>query len=386
MSIPEIWHRLKQKTIPPPEFIPPSLLNLFARAASLRGRVQKLSSLERAICAICHREPDRVPVSPVLCAGARQISGIAFPDFALDAKKAAQVFLDGFTFVGGDAVILMLDLSVEAADFGQAMEYPTDSTPMPDYNRPLITDVDGYRKLPAIDVAEAPRMREFVRLCRTVVKEIGLRAIVSGFVFSPLGVLSMLRGAENLFKDCRLHPKEVTAACETITGVLLAFVRAQSATGLPAIAIDSLFASRSGLPKDLWEEIEGPFVREISRTIKSAGCVVAIHNCGDRPYFDAQIRFMEPALINFADLPDDCASRRELKERYGKVVTLMGYVPTPLLVHGTPQEVMEECRRHIDDLAPGGGYILSPGCEYPPNISLNNAFALIRAAEKYGRR
>ncbi|MDY6833052.1 MAG: uroporphyrinogen decarboxylase family protein, partial [Thermodesulfobacteriota bacterium] len=134
------------------------------------------------------------------------------------------------------------------------------------------------------------------------------------------------------------------------------------------------------------EEIEGPFAGEISRAIKSTGRIVAIHNCGHAPYFDAQIRSMDPALINFSELPDDCASRREMKEKYGDRITLMGHVPTPLLVHGSPQEVIDESRRHIDDLAPGGGYILSPGCEYPPNISLVNAFALVHAAKTYGRK
>jgi uroporphyrinogen decarboxylase len=73
----------------------------------------------------------------------------------------------------------------------------------------------------------------------------------------------------------------------------------------------------------------------------------------------------------------------DLKKRYGRAVTLIGYVPTPLLVSGTPRQVMDECRRQIDNLADGGGFILAPGCEYPPNLSLVNAMALVRAAEKY---
>jgi uroporphyrinogen decarboxylase len=45
---------------------------------------------------------------------------------------------------------------------------------------------------------------------------------------------------------------------------------------------------------------------------------------------------------------------------------------------------MDECRRQIDVLAKDGGYILAPGCEYPPNIPLTNAFAMVKAAEMYG--
>ncbi len=381
-----ILRHIKNRQVPPVGLVPEPLLNMLAGMAGLRGRFQELSTMERILTAFCHKEPDRVPVSPILCAGARQISGISFPDFSLDGEKAARVFLDGFEFVGGDAVILMLDLSVEAADFGQAMRYPDHTTPHPDYDIPALNGHDDYERLKPIRFSEARRMNEFVRLCRIMVKTVGFRSIVSGFVFSPLGVLSMMRGAEHLFKDCLRYPGQVKAACETITGVLIDFVNAQCDTGVPAVAIDVLFASRSGLPKSVWEDIEGPFAREICRAIRDRGCIVALHNCGDAPYFDAMLRFTEAKIISFADLPDDCETPRDMKQRYGDQTTLMGYVSTPLLVRGTPRQVMEEARRQIDVLAPGGGFVLAPGCEYPPNISLTNAFALIEAARKYGRK
>lgn len=384
MPSPAILRHISNGLLPPLKFVPEPLLDLLAGFSSVRGRLQELSSLERILAAMRHKEPDRVPVTPLLCAGARHISGIAFPDYSLDADKAARVFMDGFQLVGGDMVILMLDLSVEAADFGQQMLYPPDSTAYPDYNRPFINDHNGYTRIRRIALSDAPRMTEFVRLCRIMVKRVGFKGVVTGFVFGPLGVLSMMRGAEHLFKDCIRYPKQVKAACETITGVLIDYVNAQCEAGVPAIAIDTLFASRSGLSKDLWEQIEGPFAREISLAIKRKGRLVGIHNCGHDVYFDAQIRSMEPDAISFAHLPDDCQSHRELKEKYGDQVTLIGYIPTPLLVHGSPRAVMDECRRQIDDLAAGGGYILAPGCEYPPNISLTNAFALVKAAEVYG--
>jgi uroporphyrinogen decarboxylase len=384
MNILDLAKKLKRGELPPLGDIPPYVLDFAAGASSLRGRFGSLSSVERILTAVRHKESDRVPVTPILGGGARQISGISYPDHSLNADKTAQVFLDGWRFVGGDLILLMLDLSLEAADFGQKVEYPENSTPYSDSDHPLIRDVDGYARVSEIDPLKTPRMSEFVRLCRIVVKEVGLKSIVTGFVFGPLGILAMMRGAERLFKDCVLYPQKVKKACETITGVLIKYVDAQCDTGVPAVAIDALFASKTGLPKNLWEDIEGPFVREICRAIRKKGRMVGVHNCGHAPYFDSHMRFMEPEVISFAHLPDDCANRKELKRRYGDQVTLLGYVETPLLVHGTPTEVMEECRRQIDDLAPGGGFILAPGCEYPPNIPLTNAMAMIKAAEQYG--
>jgi uroporphyrinogen decarboxylase len=380
----KILESLREGRMPLVSDIPEPLLDAVASFSSMRGRWTSLTTVERVLTTFRHKEPDRVPATPIVCAAGRQIRGISFPDFARDAEKSADAYVAGYEFVGGDFLVLLWDLSVEATDFGQKIIYPEDSTPRPDYNDPVVKDVDDYSKIKPIDFSNAERMQEFVKLCRIMVNRIGFRAVVSGFVFGPLGVLSMMRGAERVFRDCVRYPKEVMKACEAITQTLIEFTQAQCDAGLPTVCIDTLYASANGLSKKLWEEIEGPFAREISQTIKKNGLAVAIHNCGHDLYFDAQIRSMEPDAISFAHLPDDCKTPEELKERYGDQVTLVGYIPTPLLVEGTPQQVMDACRRQIEVLARDGGYILAPGCEYPPNIPLTNAFSIMKAAEIYG--
>ncbi len=383
MDIRKLLNSLRKGRIPPIGEVPPSLLRTVAALESYRGRYMSLSSLERVLTSLSHKEPDRVPVATLVCSASRHISGISFPEFSKDAHKTSQALLASHDLIGSDLIVLLLDLSVEAADFGQTMIYPTHSTARPDYEHPRIKDVNDYLTLRPIDFKTSTRMKEFVRLCKIMVEATGLRALVTGFVFGPLGVLSMMRGAERMFKDCINHKAAVLKACEQITTTLLEFVQAQCETGVPGIAIDTLYASWSGLPKKLWEEIEGPFVREISRTIKKNGLVVGVHNCGHGCYFDSQIAFMEPDVISFAYLPDDCTTPEELKQRYGGSVTLMGHIPTSLLIEGTPEAVMAECRRQLHVYGKNGGYILAPGCEYPPNIPLTNAFAMVHATKTY---
>ena len=370
--------------IPPPDLLPGAFLDGIASLCSVRGKFSRLTNIERFMTAIRHKEPDRVPCYSMAFGACRRLVGVSYPDFALKPQSAADSLLAGFEFIGGEVIVPMLDLSLEAADFGQKMVYPANSTPHPDYSDPLIKDVDDYRKLKRIDLRTAPRMQAMLELLRILVKKLGLRGAVSGFVFGPLGVLNMMRGTEYLFRDCVLHTSEVMAALDTITEVLMDYVEAQCDTGVLALTIDTLFASWNGLSKELWEKIEGPFARELANAVHRRGCVVVVHNCGDGVYFDSQIRFMEPTIMSFAQLPDDCSNRKELARRYGQQVTLMGYISTALLTHGTPYEVMQECRMQIEDLAPGGGYILAPGCEFPPDAPLENALAIVKAAQLYG--
>ncbi|MEM4523240.1 MAG: uroporphyrinogen decarboxylase family protein, partial [Nitrososphaeria archaeon] len=50
----------------------------------------------------------------------------------------------------------------------------------------------------------------------------------------------------------------------------------------------------------------------------------------------------------------------EAKKKVGDWVCISGNVPPAILMHGSPQEVKDYCKRLIDTCAAGGGFILSP--------------------------
>jgi len=328
-------------------------------------------------------EQQIMPYGLVLCGAARRLAGVSYRDFSTKPEATAESYICAYEKFGG-SVLAWTDLSIEAADFGQKLIYPEESTAHPDYSDPLIKNVEDYRKLRRINFKDAKRMQGVLETIRIVLKSKRFEGgSIASLCLGPLAVLNMMRGAQHLLRDCVLYPKEVMACMETITEVLVEYVEALCDAGLMSIALDTLLASWSGLSRELWEKIEGPFVKELANAIRKKQSAVLIHNCGDGPYFDSQIKFMEPAAISFAQLPDDCSDRKELNRRYGDQIVLIGNISTPLLSYGTPKEVMAECREIIEDLAPGGNFVLAPGCEFPPDGPFENAVAIIKAAEQY---
>ncbi len=349
------------------------------------GRIAELLPLERVLCAIFFKEPDRVPVVPYLLGASRRITGVSYEDFSRRPEVVADAYLAAAQLIGGDALYNFVDLSVEAADFGQKLVYPPYSTAHPDYREPRIAALEDYERLEVFDPRKSPRMGMVIELGRILSRKAGIRYPVLGFTFGPLGVLAMMRGAQKLFVDCLRHPEKVKVALEVITEVLVDFVRAQCDTGVDAVMIDTLFAAQSGISRELWVKMEGVYAKRIADEIRRCGAMVVLHNCGNGPYFDLQMEYLDPLLISFADLPDDCLDMAELKEKYGKKDALAGFLPTESICIEPPTSIMETAREQIRALAPGGGFVLAPGCEYPPNVDLANAMAIVRAAETFGK-
>jgi uroporphyrinogen decarboxylase len=265
------------------------------------------------------------------------------------------------------------------------MVYPENEAAHPELANQLIKSVADYRKLEPINPRKTPRMSTHIELCHKLVKAKGNDVPVVAFVFGPLGITSMLRGQADLYMDLLDDPDAVKYATQAVNATLIDYCDALIETGVHAIMLDTLFASQSIMSKPMWKEFEGYLVKDLAQHIHDKGCMVMIHNCGTGIYFDAQIEAMKPEAISFLHVPDDCSSLAETKTKYGQQTTLVGCVSPTWLPSATPAEVEDECRKEIEIMASGGGYILATGCEYPANLSFDNAKAMVNAAQKFGR-
>jgi uroporphyrinogen decarboxylase len=345
-----------------------------------------MTPLERVGTVLQGGIPDRVPAAPLVCGASRRVYGVTYEEWSQDGEIMAKSMLQAHDLIGFDGILGLVDLSVEAADFGQKMIFPIEDTAHPDYDDPFIKTPDDYAKIEQIDPTRSPRMKECLKYYDIICDDRADTVPIMAFVYGPLGILSMMRGAENLFRDCYKYKEAVIEAQEIITPVLIEYIKAIGKTGSHAVVLDTLFASQTIMGKQMWKDIEGPFTTQLANAIRDAGMMVMVHNCGNGIYFDAQIEAMEPVAISFAYPADDTADMHELKAKYGKKTCLCGYVsPAQYAFLGTPEEMKEECRKQIEELGKDGGFILATGCEFPPNGSLMNAMAMMEAAELYGK-
>lgn len=341
--------------------------------------------MERVATAMLHKQPDRVPVYPIISGASRRLIGANYKDWSTNADICSQALLKAREEFGLDCIVTLIDLSIECSAWGQELIFPLNEAAHPDYSQCLLQDIEDYSKIKKVDYRKSERMMMHIETCEKIVQGARGDFPVVAFVFGPLGTLSMLRGQQDMFMDLYDDPDAVKNAAREINETLKDYCRALMATGVNGIMFDTLFASGSIMSKDMWSNMEGDLVRELAQVTREEGGLVMVHNCGEKIYFDAQIEFMDPCAISFLYPPDDCKDFVECKAKYGNKVTLIGCVTPASAVIGTDEEWDNECKRNIDTMMAGGGFMLATGCEYPANASFDRAKRMVELAKTYGK-
>jgi hypothetical protein len=75
-----------------------------------------------------------------------------------------------------------------------------------------------------------------------------------------------------------------------------------------------------------------------------------------------------------------------LKREFGRDITFWGggCDSQAILPFGTPDEVADQVKRRIDDLAPGGGFVFSPIHNVQTGVPPENVVAMFETAREYG--
>ncbi len=83
--------------------------------------------IERVSLTLQHKEADRVPVYPLLCGVSRKLVNASYPEWSLDMDVCGEAYERVTEQFNLDIICTLIDLSVEAADFGQKNHLPPEN-------------------------------------------------------------------------------------------------------------------------------------------------------------------------------------------------------------------------------------------------------------------
>ena len=108
-----------------------------------------------------------------------------------------------------------------------------------------------------------------------------------------------------------------------------------------------------------------------------------LHSDGNMlPFLDD---LLSVGIAAFHPIEKGAMDIRSVKESYGGRICLMGNVDLNILGLEEPEDVEKEVRGLIQDVGPGGGYIVASGNSLAGYLRPDNVVALAEAVQRYGR-
>ena len=139
---------------------------------------------------------------------------------------------------------------------------------------------------------------------------------------------------------------------------------------------------------DIWSNMVVPRMENASRKLKEyTKAKIFCHACGS---VSARINDMAAAGIDILN-PVQVAAKsmgdtRMLKEEFGNKMTFWGGIDTQRVLNlGSVEDVRKEVKTRIRDLAPGGGYVVAAVHNIQRDVPPQNVVALFEAVEEYGK-
>jgi uroporphyrinogen decarboxylase len=253
-------------------------------------------------------------------------------------------------------------------------------------NAATVQDIENYKFPDPIDPGRFKGLKERINYLYNETDY----AIV-GFGDQIFELAWYLRGAEKIFTDMYDNQKLLHALMQKITDYN--YAKTEKFIDIVGDFIQVFFtgddiASQNGpsMSIDMYRKFVKPYQKKIYEYAKKrTSAKVIYHSCGSIYDFIPDLIDIGVDGINPVQVSAYKMDTAVLKREFGKDLSFWGAIDTQrVLPFGTFEELKNEVRKRIEDLAPGGGYVLGPVHSIQPDVSPENIIKMIEYAREFG--
>lgn len=331
-----------------------------------------MTGRERVLRTIEGKSTDKLPWVPFAGVHAGKLLGYGAKKVSTDVDALVQAALEVNRLYHPDGQPIMFDLQIEAEILGCDMVWSDDGPPSV-ASHPLEDTTEIPTRMPKADEG---RLSMELEATLRLKKEIGETTALYGICCGPFTLASHLRGTE-IFMDMMLQPEYVhellayaNKVAKTVSGYLID-------AGIDVVAVTDPLISQIS-PAHFVEFMEKPFT-ELFESISSKGAKSSFFVCGNATM---NIEPMCKTKCDSLSVDENVnlANAKKITDTYD--ITIGGNIPlTSVMLFGNQQDNMKTVVDLIDSVTPGR-LILSPGCDMPYDVPVENAIAVEHAVHE----
>jgi len=373
---------------------------------------EAMTSVERVLTAMRLKEPDRVPVWPLIDFLPAHYIDVTAQEILENPDKSQYAYEWIYHKLGG----------YDIAMAGGAM-YMMYINPFPDYfsayyvdwrlpgrmlgvneppqlverslDNPLLTENDydriineGLLWLANFDRAGMGDMTKLGKIGAKVEENTikwwtyyNVPTFTDGAVIVPFDLLSVFRGSTNFMKDIYRYPDKIKEVSDfLIDDVILMGEYGVSKMKGKTLLVGAVRGSADFISIKHFEDLFWPYFKKIVTKYVNDGFIVQLHM--DTNWTDRLHYLLELPKGKIYMHMDERTDIFKAKEILGDHMCIQGNMKPSLFTLGTPAMVEKQTKEIIDKCAEGGGLFV--GAEIPDNAKLENLKAMIDACKTYG--
>ena len=231
--------------------------------------------------------------------------------------------------------------------------------------------------------AEARRMMTESNSFIEEMKQLGFPCQFAATAYAPFDYIGdFFRGTRGIMLDMYRNPDKLLQAIEKVSPMMIeAAISAAKSSGIPRIFMPLHKGAHGFMSLAQFKTFYWPTLKQLILALIEAG----ITPC---PFFEGDYT---DRLELIKDIPKgkamylfDRMDMFKAKEVLGDRVCIRGNVPAALLCTATPQEVKDCCKKLIDVVGRGGGFIMDGAIGIPDEAKPENVKAMADFTREYG--
>ena len=317
---------------------------------------------------------DRVCSIPLMTNPGIELLGISVKDAVTNGESHFRV-VEALSkkYPDAAACTVIMDLTVEAEAFGAEIVLPDNE--VPSVTGRLVSDMSGveHLRIPSIDTG---RVREYLKANRLAATNI------SKFVFSgcigPYSLAGRLFGMTEIMIGIYTEPDTIRLLLEKCTEFILEYCLALKVCGTAGVILAEPVAGL--LPNDEAKEFSSVYVKKIVDIVQDDGFAVILHNCGNTGHCTDAMVYTGSKGYHFGNKVDMSDA---LAGCPSDALVLGNLDPVGLFKNKSAADVYAETVALLRATKGHRNFVISSGCDIPPNVPFENISAFYRAIAEY---
>lgn len=337
-----------------------------------------MTSLQRVLTTLSHREPDRVPLFLLLTMHGAKELGLSIKDYFSKGENVVEGQLRMLKKYGHDCLYPFFYAPIEVEAWGGDVVYADDGPP--NSGQPFISSIGQISGLTPPEVESSPSLRKVLDAISGLKAQVGDTVPIIGVAMSPFSLPVMQMGFGPYLDMMLGHPDDFWRLMKVNEAFCVAWANAQLKAGATAICYFDPVSSPTIVPREVY--LKTGFIIA-KRTLANIQGPVAMHLASGRCLGISDLLPQTGSVVIGVSMEEDLG---ELKKAFAGKATLLGNLNGLAMRNWSIQEAEIAAKSAIAKAARGGGFILGDNHgEIPWQVPEHVLLSVSESVRKWGR-